>query len=177
MISDYAGERLWRLVVQSTLLATGLLLLGLPAAFGQPPSVQLRVPASDEKHVVNVDKDGVALSGYDPVAYHTKSKPTKGDAAFTSKHAGATYYFSSEANKAAFDREPAKFVPLFGGFCGYGVSKGMLAPSDPNAFQLIDGRLLMQYDANAVAIFSKDIPGYMAKAREQWPKLVKAQQS
>lgn len=121
---------------------------------------------------LNVDKTGLAIQGYDPVAYFEGGQPTKGDPALTSTYNGGTYRFASEAHKAAFDADPAKFVPQFGGFCAYAVSKGTTAKIDPTAFQVVDGRLLLQYDHGILKTFSKDTAGNLAKADANWPKIV-----
>src|SRR5258707_10161594 len=76
---------------------------------------------------VNVDNKGVILKGYDAVAYFTEGKPVKGNPAIKSTHDGATYLFASSENKTAFDKNPAKYVPQYGGFCAYGVSVGVLS--------------------------------------------------
>lgn len=124
------------------------------------------------KNLVNVDKTGVALQGYDPVAYFTDGKPTKGNAQFQSTHDGATYYFASKEHKAAFDANPAKYEPQFGGYCAYGASKNKTAPIKPSAFQVVDGRLLLQYDEDVRDLFNKDTPGNLKKADQNWPGLV-----
>jgi YHS domain-containing protein len=69
---------------------------------------------------VNVDSKGVILKGYDAVAYFTQGKPVKGNPAIKSTHDGATYLFASAEDKAAFDKNPAKYVPQYGGFCAFG---------------------------------------------------------
>ena len=74
--------------------------------------------------LVNVDAKGVAIKGYDPVAYFTDSKPVKGDEKFQSTYQGATYDFASSEHKALFDKDPAKYAPQFGGYCAYGAAKG-----------------------------------------------------
>jgi YHS domain-containing protein len=124
------------------------------------------------KPVINLDRSGVAVQGYDVVAYFTDGRPVKGDTQFTSTHGGGTYRFASAEHKAAFDKEPAKYAPQFGGYCAWAVSKGGLAKIEPDAFQIVDGRLLLQYDQSVRAKFSKDTAGNLAKADANWPKIV-----
>jgi YHS domain-containing protein len=124
------------------------------------------------KTLFNLQKDGVAIQGYDPVAFFTDNKPVKGRPEFKSIHHGATYYFASEENKALFDKEPAKYEPAFGGFCAYGVSHNKLVQIDPEAFQIVDGRLLLQYSKGVQKDFNKDTRGNLAKADGNWPGLV-----
>lgn len=122
--------------------------------------------------LVNVDKNHVAVKGYDPVAYFTDNKPVKGDAQYQSTLDGAIYYFASPEHKALFDANPAKYAPQFGGFCAYAVSKGKTAKIEPDAFQIVDGRLLLQYDKDIRATFSQDTAGNLKKADANWPGIV-----
>jgi len=124
------------------------------------------------KTLQNLDKNGVAIQGYDPVAFFTQNKAVKGSAQFQSNYKGATYYFASAEDKVAFDAAPAKYEPQFGGFCAYGVSKEKLVPIDVQAFQIVNGRLLLQYDLDVKDKFNKDQAGNLQKADQNWPGLV-----
>ncbi len=121
----------------------------------------------------NLDPSGLALQGYDPVAFFTDQKPVKGDPAITSKVNGVTYHFANAANKAAFDKQPAKYEPQFGGYCAYGVAKGSLVKIEVDAFQIVDGRLLLQYDKGVRDKFNKDAAGNLKTADAKWPTLSK----
>src|SRR3954471_21686513 len=90
--------------------------------------------ADDKKHYLNVDRNGVIIKGYDPVAYFTEGKPVKGDPKFESTYEGAKYRFASDEHKKLFDADPAKYAVQYGGFCGYAVSRGYTANIDPAAF-------------------------------------------
>ena len=124
--------------------------------------------------VLNVDAQGVAIQGYDPVAFFTDGKPVAGTSEFTSQLNGATYRFASAAHKALFDQEPAKYEPQFGGYCAYGVTEGHLAPVKLEAFQIVDGRLLMQYNPEVRDLFNKDKTGNFKRATERWPEIARA---
>ena len=82
------------------------------------------------------------------------------------------YYFASADHQALFDASPAKYVPQFGGFCAYGVSKGSAVEIDPTAFQIVDGRLLLQYSHGILEKFNKDTVGNLKKADANWGALV-----
>ena len=142
------------------LLVLTLFFLGVPVFAQMPKSLQ------------NLDKQGVAIQGYDPVAFFTQNKPMKGDARYQSTYKGAKYYFASAEDKAMFDDKPAKYAPQFGGFCAYGVSQGHTAPVKIEAFQIVNGRLLMQYDLDVKNDFNKDQSGNLAKADQNWPVIV-----
>jgi YHS domain-containing protein len=127
---------------------------------------------ADTKALLNLDKNGLALQGFDPVAFFTQNKPVKGKPEFKSTYNSANYYFASGENKALFDKEPAKFEPAYGGFCAYGVSRNKLVEIDPAASQIVDGRLLLQYSKGVRTDFNKDTQGNLAKANANWPRLV-----
>src|SRR5437764_5792857 len=85
--------------------------------------------------VINVDKNGLALQGYDPVSYFTDGKPVKGTAQFTAQYKGAMYQFASAEHRDTFNQSPANYEPQFGGFCGYAASIDKLAPIEVEYFQ------------------------------------------
>ncbi len=124
------------------------------------------------KDLQNLNRDGVAIQGYDPVAFFTYQHPAKGNSQFQSDYNGAKYYFASAEHKAAFDKDPAKYEPQFGGYCAYGVSHGARAPIKIEAWQIVNGRLLMQYDLGVKDDFNKDQQGTLRKADHNWPGLV-----
>ena len=92
---------------------------------------------------------GFAIHGYDPVAYHTQNKAVKGDASFHYTYNSVNYQFSSEVNKLAFIEDPVKYIPQFGGWCAYAMGvNGELVDVDPATFKIVDGKLLLFYNAN-----------------------------
>ncbi len=113
--------------------------------------------------------EGVAVGGYDPVAYFTQGKPVKGSKDVTASYEGATWRFASAEDRAAFQAEPAKYAPQYGGYCAYAVSQGHTAKAEPDAWTIHDGKLYLNYDRNVQAKWEKDIPGYIAKADANWP--------
>jgi YHS domain-containing protein len=127
---------------------------------------------AQSKSLLNLDKSGVAIQGYDPVAFFTDNKPVKGDSKFVSKHNGAIYFFASKDHKDMFNADPAKYEPEFGGYCAYGVSRNKLVEIDVDAFQIVDGKLLLQYSKGVRDDFNKDQSGNLAKANSNWPALV-----
>ena len=138
-----------------------LLTLGLALpAFGQ------------SKTLLNLDKTGVAIQGYDPVAFFTDNKPVKGLSELPARHNGALYYFASKEHRELFQNDPARYAPAFGGYCAYGVSKGKLVEIDVDAFQIVNGRLLLQYSKGVRDDFNKDTKVNLAKAEQNWPGLV-----
>jgi len=91
---------------------------------------------------------GLALSGYDPVAYFEVGggKPREGKKSFAAKHGGVTYRFSSEANRATFLATPERFEPAYGGWCAYAMASGEKVEIDPDRFLIENGKLHVFYD-------------------------------
>ena len=115
---------------------------------------------------------GVAIKGYDPVAYFSKGAPARGSKQFSLKHAGVEWRFSSAQNKAAFAANPARYMPAYGGYCAYGVSQGYLVKIEPHAWAIKRGRLYLNYNRSVQRTWSKRPGSYIAKANKKWPRLI-----
>ena len=124
------------------------------------------------KSLLNLEKNGLAIQGYDPVAFFTQGHPVKGNQQFESQYKGARYWFETLDDKKLFDANPAKYEPQFGGFCAYAVSQGHTAAVKIEAWQIVNGRLLMQYDLDVKKKFNKDTAGNLQKADQNWPGVV-----
>lgn len=115
---------------------------------------------------------GVAIKGYDVVAYFTDGKPVEGSDDFEIEWNGATWRFASDAHKQLFAKQPKKYAPQYGGFCAFGVSRGYAVGIDPAAWKIVGGKLYLNYNKDVQAEWVKDIPGYVIKADQNWPKIV-----
>jgi YHS domain-containing protein len=91
------------------------------------------------------EEDGVAIRGYDPIAYFAEMKPVKGLAEFHAEYQGSTFYFSSAAHRDTFTASPDKFAPQYGGYCAFGMAKGYKAVIDPDAFTVVGDKLYLNY--------------------------------
>lgn len=112
---------------------------------------------------------GVAISGYDPVAYFTEDKPVPGRMDHALMWRGATWYFASADTMEAFEMNPAAYAPQYGGYCAYEMSKGAVASTAPEAFTVTDGRLYLTHSMEFRAIWRQDIAGNVALADSHWP--------
>ena len=127
----------------------------------------------------NADEHGVVLGGRDVVAYHTQSKPVQGSSAFTARYEGGTFYFSSQENLAAFEKQPARYAPQFGGFCAFGVAANKAkVPVDPATFKIQNGELLLFFNdmyegkkVNTKPMWEKDPDKLYQDAVATWPTL------
>lgn len=125
--------------------------------------------AEVKPHHVNT-YHGLALKGFDAVAYFTQNKAVKGDPEITAKYQGATYEFASKENKALFEKEPAKYAPQFGGFCAFATSEENLKVDvDPHAFLVKDGKLFVNFNEDARDTFAKNYEQDIVKGHQNWP--------
>jgi YHS domain-containing protein len=122
---------------------------------------------------INTDAAGVALHGYDPVAYFSAGKPAKGNPGLAAMHDGATYHFASEASRVAFQTDPQRYLPQNGGYCAYGVAQGAKPDIDPTAFAVADGKLYLNLSPAVQKRWSKDIPSYIKAADANWKNLAR----
>ena len=120
---------------------------------------------------LNAGADRIGISGYDPVAYFTDNAAVKGRRGLDAVHDGVTYRFANAANRNRFAANPSRYAPQFGGFCAYAVANGYTAKIDPEAFSVVDGRLYLNYSKRVRSLWSKDIPGHIARGDANWPQL------
>ncbi|HRE20551.1 MAG TPA: YHS domain-containing (seleno)protein [Rhabdaerophilum sp.] len=115
---------------------------------------------------------GVGAGGYDTVAYFTDKRAMKGDPALSVRHDGVEWRFSSAANRDAFVASPAKFIPQFGGYCSYAVAKGGTASGDPTQWDIVDGKLYFNYDADIRKTWNADRENFIKAGHANWPKVL-----
>lgn len=112
-----------------------------------------------------------AIRGHDPVAYFKVGKPVKGKFEHSLEHAGATWYFSSAENYEAFKASPEKYMPAYGGYCAWAMAKGYFASTVPEAWDIVDGRLFLNYSLGVRTQWREDIPGNIEMGDVNWRNL------
>lgn len=116
---------------------------------------------------------GAAIGGYDPVAYFTQGRPVKGQKGLSTSWNGAEWRFATADSKAAFEANPEAYAPQFGGYCAWAVSQGYTAPTDPDAWKIVDGKLYLNYSRRVQRRWEKDIPGNIRAGEANWPGVLK----
>jgi len=127
----------------------------------------------DLKHC-NLNK-GLALQGYDPVAYFTENKAVEGSENINHTLEGVTYYFKSAKNRQLFIKKPQQYAPQYGGYCAYAMADGDKVIIDPETFKIIDGKLFLYYNfrfTNTLESWNKDQINLLPKANTAWAKIV-----
>jgi hypothetical protein len=121
-------------------------------------------------------KSGMAIRGYDAVAYFKEGKPVKGDEQFSFKWNDANWVFSSLENLDSFKLNPEKFAPQYGGYCAYGVSENHKAPTDPEAWTIADGKLYLNYNLKVKELWKENQAGRIEDADKNWQLLKNKEQ-
>jgi len=123
----------------------------------------------------NLSSSGLAIDGYDPVAYFTTGKAVEGNKEFTYTIDGATYRFSNASNRDLFKATPSKYRPQYGGWCAYAMgASGEKVDIDPQTFKILDGKLYLFYNKffnNTLKSWNKDEVNLKPKADANWTKL------
>jgi YHS domain-containing protein len=143
-------------------------LLTLPALLLAGPATAMAFPRR-VNHAA-----GVALRGYDMVAWHLDGRPRRGSAAQRVVWEGVAWHFASAAHRERFAANPEAFAPRYGGFCAFGVARGYKVDIDPEAWHIQAGVLFLNYDRGVQREWRRDIPGYVARAEANWPALADA---
>lgn len=121
-----------------------------------------------QKPIVFSTDEG-AIRGYDAVAYFTEGKNVKGQATFAFTYAGAVWHFANENNLNLFKKSPENYMPQFGGYCAYGMSRGYKAETQPNAWTIVEGKLYLNYNVEVRTLWNKNQADFIQKANAQWP--------
>ncbi|HTI92760.1 MAG TPA: YHS domain-containing (seleno)protein [Puia sp.] len=128
------------------------------------------------KKQFNLDKSGLAIEGYDPVAYFTMGKPVEGKKDITFDYQGVTYRFATTADRDAFKASPVKYEPQYGGWCAYAMgASGEKVEVDPGTFKIVDGKLYLFYNRffnNTLKTWNKDEAHLKPNADKNWMKFV-----
>ena len=117
---------------------------------------------------LNTTTTGLALQGYDPVAYFTEGTPTKGDWQITTLHNDAMYRFANADNKAAFEANPEAYLPAYGGYCAFGAAMGFKFDGDPTYWKIVDNKLYLNLSEGIQKRWEGDIPGFIEQASANW---------
>jgi len=117
---------------------------------------------------LNASSTGLALQGYDPVAYFTEGEATPGNWKITTSYNDATYRFASEAHKAAFEADPEAYLPQYGGYCAFGAAMGFKFDGDPHQWKIVDGELYLNISKDIQERWLTDVPGFIEQADVNW---------
>jgi len=112
--------------------------------------------------------DAIAIKGYDAAAYFKDGKAIKGRPSFSFRWHNMTWHFFSEENRNLFAAAPQKYAPQYDGYCAWALTEARKALTDPEVWKIVDGRLYLNCSPAAYEKWSRDIPGNIKKADENW---------
>jgi len=140
----------------------------ITACAGTPGKVSQTDPV-DELNL----RHGVALKGYDPVAYFAEAEPAAGDPAISYQWQGATWLFTTQEHRKAFIADPARYAPQFGGYCAFAVAQGTTADGDPHQWAIVDSKLYVNNNAIAKKLWDQNRPANIVAGDTNWPLIPK----
>lgn len=136
------------------------------------PAVAALAPRAMAAEPSIYNEGGLAVGGTDVVAYFTEGTPTGGSPDITHDHMGVTWRFASEANRDAFIADPEAYMPQYGGYCAFAVSRGYTASTVRDAWTIVDGKLYLNFSLSVRSRWERDIPGNIAKGDANWPSVL-----
>ena len=115
---------------------------------------------------------GVAIEGYDTVAYFTDGRATKGSEEFAYDWLGTTWHFANAEHRDLFAKQPVKYAPQYGGHCALGTAfDESTANIDPEAWAIVDGKLYLQFSKGAQEEWERNRANLIAAADQKWPEV------
>jgi len=117
---------------------------------------------------------GLAIGGYDPVAFFTDGKPMPGRADFELRYSGVVWRFANIGNRAAFAARPDIYMPQYGGYDPLGVARGIAVAGNPYTWLIADERLFLFYDVARRNRFAAEPDRLIASANRKWPDVLRA---
>lgn len=129
------------------------------------------VAASPEERIVVNRNTGLAIHGFDPVAYFTDGAAKLGLADLEHSHGGATWRFRNEGNRAAFADRPDVYTPRFGGYDPVGLARGFGRTGHPEIWMIVEQKLYLFYSPQARSDFAAGMADILADAEANWPKV------
>lgn len=118
-------------------------------------------------------RNGIAIGGYDVVAFFDQQHAISGRQEFSLMWKGVIWHFVSAQNQARFEANPRAYAPAFGGYCAYAISQGYLAPGDPHLWVIENGELLLLNNTSVHGIWKDEAVNLMAVARDNWPSVIR----
>jgi len=132
-----------------------------------------RINTLERKGLWGYQESGIALRGYDTVAYFTEGQPREGKDRFSTKWMGATWKFASQEHLNLFEANPEMYAPQYGGYCAYGIAaQDALVKIEPELWTIVDEKLYLNYNDSIQNKWEEDIPGFIAQADKKFEALL-----
>lgn len=119
-------------------------------------------------------RNGIAISGYDAVAYFTAGQAVEGRQDIAVEWKGATWRFATQANRDIFETDPRTYAPQYGGYCAYAMSRGYVDSTDPLAWRIVDGKLYLIHSRHEVGEWAQNLARNLRLSESNWPSVLKS---
>ena len=127
--------------------------------------------AATTQRVVADRFTGLAIAGFDPVAYFTDARPMAGDPDYELSEEGVVWRFRNERNRASFAANPEIYGPQFGGYDPVDVARGVAYPGNPKLWLVSGQRLYLFGREESRDAFAAAPAAIVAEARKRWAAL------
>ena len=131
------------------------------------------VTAATTERIVSDHHTGIAINGFDPVAYFTDAEPKPGNAELEYKWEGVTWRFRNEGNRAAFVADPDIYMPRFGGYDPIAVARGVGTAGHPELWLVFEQRLYFFYNTQARDEFTAAPEEAIEAANARWEEVLR----
>jgi hypothetical protein len=148
-------------------------IVGLAGSLCALAVVPLSLVASATERIVVDRHTGLAIAGYDPVAFYTDREPVLGDPDLEYAYGGTVWRFANIGNREAFAARPDIYMPQFGGYDPLGVARGVALPGSPAVWLIVGERLYLFYDQKRMDAFVADPERIAGAAERKWPDIVR----
>mgnify|MGYP000155018544 CR=1 FL=1 len=129
-------------------------------------------PAQADQPMFHAER-GLAVGGYDTVAFFVERRPVLGHADHAVMWKGAIWRFVSADNQRRFESDPRSYAPVFGGYCAYAVSQGYLMSGSPQAWQIVDNELYLLYNSSVQEIWRSEMAELIVMGQNNWPNILR----
>lgn len=132
----------------------------------------LVLPAAADEPMFH-GREGIAIGGYDTVAFFTDGRPVPGQPDFAVMWKGVVWHFATARNQEVFEANPRAYAPRFGGYCAYAVSQGYLASGSPSNWQIVDGQLYILHNGAVHQMWQPAAAELIVQAAGNWPEVLR----
>ncbi|MEW2913229.1 YHS domain-containing (seleno)protein [Leisingera sp. JC11] len=146
-------------ILRLVLMAAAVLFLSLPETARAEPAVFS-------------SRSGVAIGGYDAVAFFEHGAAEHGRRSHAVMWKGVVWRFASARNQARFEANPRAYAPAFGGYCAYAMSMGLLHEGNPQLWAIVDGELFLLNNRRVYVLWQADTANLITAGRSHWPAVL-----
>ncbi|MEX0301613.1 MAG: YHS domain-containing (seleno)protein [Leisingera sp.] len=118
-------------------------------------------------------RGGVAIGGYDPVAFFVDGVAEEGRRTYAVMWKGVVWRFASAGNQARFEANPRAYAPAFGGYCAYAMSQGLMHDGNPQIWAIVDGELFLLNNHRVHRLWQADTVQMIADGHTHWPVILR----